>query len=84
MKRISVFLASLLLFFHSSLQAYSTNPKDFVNELVNEAIGKLADKDLELRGPGEFFGLRQSGFLNFKIADLVKDKAIIQSLGKQQ
>jgi ATP-dependent DNA helicase RecG len=39
---------------------------------------KLADKDLELRGPGEFFGLRQSGFLNFKIADLVKDKAIIQ------
>jgi phospholipid transport system substrate-binding protein len=46
MKRISVFLASLLLFFHSSLQAYSTNPKDFVNELVNEAIGKLADKDL--------------------------------------
>jgi phospholipid transport system substrate-binding protein len=46
MKRISVFIASLLLFFHSSLQAYSTNPKDFVNELVNEAIGKLADKDL--------------------------------------
>jgi len=46
MKRISVFLASLLFFFHSSLFSYSSNPKDFVNELVNEAISKLADKDL--------------------------------------
>jgi len=46
MKRISVFLASLLFFFHSSLLSYSSNPKDFVNELVNEAISKLGDKNL--------------------------------------
>ena len=46
MKRISVFLASLLFFFYSSLLAYSSNPKDFVYELVSEAINKLADKDL--------------------------------------
>ena len=46
MKRISVFLASLLFFLHSSLLSYSSNPKDFVNELVNEAISKLADKNL--------------------------------------
>ena len=46
MKRTVVCLVSLFLFFSSSLQAYSTNPKDFVNELVNDAISKLADKNL--------------------------------------
>ena len=48
MKRISIFLISLFLLFHGSLLAYtySTNPKDFINELVNDAISKLSDKDL--------------------------------------
>jgi ATP-dependent DNA helicase RecG len=34
---------------------------------------KIAEADLELRGPGEFLGTRQSGLLGFKIADLVRD-----------
>lgn len=34
---------------------------------------KIAESDLELRGPGEFLGTRQSGLLGFKIADLVRD-----------
>jgi ATP-dependent DNA helicase RecG len=34
----------------------------------------IAEKDLELRGPGDIEGTRQSGMLNFKLADLVKDK----------
>ena len=38
----------------------------------------IAEKDLELRGPGDIEGTRQSGALNFKIADLVQDKAILQ------
>ena len=46
MKRIGVFLTSLFLIFQSSLLAYSSNPKDFVNELVNDAIGKLSDKNI--------------------------------------
>ncbi len=46
MKRISVYLISLLFFFQTSLQAYSSNPKDFINELVNEAINTLKDKNL--------------------------------------
>ena len=46
MKRIGVYLVSLFFLFNSNLQAYSTNPKDFVNELVNDAITKLSDKDL--------------------------------------
>ena len=46
MKKIIVFLFSITFFFHTNLQAYSSNPSDFVAELVNEAITKLADKDL--------------------------------------
>tara|TARA_Y100001958_G_C21224401_1_gene549766 strand:+ start:1674 stop:2270 length:597 start_codon:yes stop_codon:yes gene_type:complete len=46
MKRISVYLISLIFFFQSPLFSYSSNPKDFVNELVIEAITKLSDKNL--------------------------------------
>ena len=38
----------------------------------------ISDEDLKLRGPGEFFGIRQSGFLSYKIADLVTDGPIIR------
>ena len=46
MKKIVIYLISLFFIFQSSLLAYSSNPKEFVNELVNEAITKLADKNL--------------------------------------
>jgi ATP-dependent DNA helicase RecG len=40
---------------------------------------KIAEKDLELRGPGEIEGTRQSGVLNLKLADIVRDKAILEA-----
>ena len=46
MKSIGIYLFSLFFFFQSALLAYSSNPKDFVGELVNEAIEKLSDKNL--------------------------------------
>jgi phospholipid transport system substrate-binding protein len=46
MKRLVVFFISIFFLFQSSLVAYSSNPKDFVNELVSDAITKLADKNL--------------------------------------
>ena len=46
MKKIFVFLIAINLVFYNFLLAYSTNPKDFVEELVNDAIEKLANKDL--------------------------------------
>ncbi len=37
----------------------------------------IAEKDLELRGPGDIEGTRQSGALQFKMADIVQDKEIL-------
>jgi ATP-dependent DNA helicase RecG len=37
----------------------------------------LAEKDLEIRGPGEVFGSRQSGIAPFKIADLSRDRQLL-------
>jgi ATP-dependent DNA helicase RecG len=39
---------------------------------------KLAEIDLELRGPGEFLGKKQHGFGGFRILNLSKDKEIIE------
>ena len=44
---------------------------------------KIAEKDLELRGPGDIEGTRQSGALNFKLASIVNDKHILD-LAKMQ
>ena len=46
MKKISVYFILLSLIFHSSLLAYSSDPKSFVDELVKDAISKLSDKNL--------------------------------------
>ena len=39
---------------------------------------KIAEKDLEIRGPGEIEGTKQSGALNFKLASLVNDRAMLE------
>lgn len=46
----------------------------------------IAEKDLEIRGPGELFGAKQSGIAPFKVADVIKDAALLQfarSLAKE-
>jgi len=46
MKRLVIYFFSLFFIFQSSLLSYSSNPKDFINELVNDAITKLSDKNI--------------------------------------
>ena len=38
---------------------------------------EIARKDLELRGPGDLFGIRQSGLIDFKIADVFQDASVM-------
>ena len=38
---------------------------------------KISDEDLKLRGPGEFYGKRQHGFVKTKLANFSSDKNII-------
>ncbi len=40
---------------------------------------KIAEKDLEIRGPGDIEGTQQSGLLNFKLANIVHDKVILEA-----
>ena len=38
----------------------------------------IAELDLELRGPGEFFGTKQAGAPNFRVANLIRDRQVLE------
>ena len=40
----------------------------------------IAEKDLELRGPGEILGTRQTGLVDLRVADLVRDRALLPAV----
>ena len=71
----------------NSLQSYcilvsSTKNEDTINRLnvlvqTNDGF-IIAEKDLEIRGPGEFLGLRQSGLVELHLADLTKDLYVLE------
>lgn len=48
-----------------------------IMESTNDGF-KIADEDLILRGPGDYVGYQQSGFIKYKIADMVTDGPIIR------
>ena len=56
MKKSILYLVLLILFFKSSLLAYSTNPKEFISEMVNDVISKLSNKDLTQDEKKDFIG----------------------------
>ena len=52
-----------------------------IMEQINDGF-KIADEDLILRGPGDYIGSQQSGFIKYKIADMITDGAIIRKARK--
>jgi len=57
------------------------NPEAFkrVNTMVKSSDGfEIAEVDLKLRGPGDLHGTQQSGILDLKMADIVKDEKILR------
>jgi ATP-dependent DNA helicase RecG len=53
--------------------------RERMSTMVNETSGfAISEKDLELRGPGEIDGTRQSGAADLKIADIIKDVGLME------
>ncbi len=62
----------------------SEQAEERLNAMVRTQDGfELAELDLSMRGPGEFFGTRQAGLPDFRVANLVRDKALLE-LAKQE
>ena len=69
-----------LLLYHPPLRETS---KQRLNVLRESNDGFLiAEQDLKIRGPGELFGIRQSGSLQYKIADLVRDHHMLAEVAR--
>ncbi len=57
----------------------SPNAEERLAAMVRTQDGfELAELDLELRGPGEFFGTRQAGLPDFRVANLVRDRKLLE------
>ena len=54
MKRTVAYLVIVFLTVQSSLLAYSSNPKEFVDELVTDAISNLSNKNLSKNEKADF------------------------------
>jgi ATP-dependent DNA helicase RecG len=55
--------------------------KERLNILRETSDGfRIAEKDLELRGPGEVLGTRQTGMLQFRVADLARDQELLERI----
>lgn len=44
---------------------------------------KIAELDLELRGPGEFFGTRQAGLPSFRVANIIRDAQLLEAAKRE-
>jgi ATP-dependent DNA helicase RecG len=55
-----------------------------LNAMVRTDDGfKIAELDLELRGPGEFFGTRQAGLPSFQVANLIRDRQLLETARRE-
>jgi len=60
--------------------AKTDNSKMRLQAMLDTQNGfKIAEKDLEIRGPGDFLGTRQSGLPEFQLANLIRDAVILEA-----
>jgi ATP-dependent DNA helicase RecG len=53
--------------------------RERIKAMVDSTDGfHIAEVDLRLRGPGDFYGVRQSGLPNFRVADIIRDEKILR------
>jgi ATP-dependent DNA helicase RecG len=53
--------------------------KERIRTMLDTQDGfRIADMDLKLRGPGEFFGTKQSGLPAFRVANLLRDREVLE------
>ena len=67
-----------LLLYQSPLSRQGNERLRVMRETCDGFI--IAEKDLQLRGAGEFLGTRQTGYREFKIANLPRDQALLSYL----
>ncbi|MEO0996483.1 MAG: ATP-dependent DNA helicase RecG [Pseudomonadota bacterium] len=67
--------ASCLLLYRPPLSDIARARLDVLRQTADGFV--VAEKDLELRGPGEVLGTRQTGSLEFRVADLTRDRALL-------
>ncbi|HEY6449042.1 MAG TPA: ATP-dependent DNA helicase RecG [Acidobacteriaceae bacterium] len=69
----------ILMTGNSSGGKLTPNAAERLGAMVRTQDGfELAELDLELRGPGEFFGTRQAGLPDFRVANLVRDRKLLE------
>ncbi|MGM0594367.1 MAG: ATP-dependent DNA helicase RecG, partial [Pseudomonadota bacterium] len=71
--------SSCVLMYHPPLSQLARERLAVMRE-TNDGFA-IARKDLEIRGPGEVLGTRQTGMLQLKIADLQRDQALLPQVG---
>jgi ATP-dependent DNA helicase RecG len=64
-----------VLLYHAPLSQLGRERLGIMRETCDGFV--IAEKDLELRGPGEMLGTRQTGLLQFKVADLMRDADLL-------
>lgn len=67
-----------VLLYHAPLSQIGRERLAIMRETNDGFI--IAEKDLELRGPGEMLGTRQTGLLQFKVADLMRDAPLLPAV----
>jgi ATP-dependent DNA helicase RecG len=72
--------SSCVLLYQSPLSAMARQRLDVLRE-TNDGF-RIAEKDLQLRGPGELLGTRQTGQLQLRIADLARDASLLPAVQK--